>query len=136
MFERIRRLGASPGAVSQASKHGCLLGARNLVGNNVYDADGNYVGRLEEIIIDPTAGCVRHAVLAVGGVMGLGGRRLAVPWSTLTPDPDYRRCVVDVTQMQFTATRVPKDDPWLRRADATHTIEDTVFVSRLLGRRG
>lgn len=135
MFERIRRLGASP-AVSQASKHGCLLGVRNLVGNNVYDADGNYVGRLEEIIIDPTAGCVRHAVLAVGGVMGLGGRRLAVPWSTLTPDPDYRRCVVDVTQMQFTATRVPKDDPWLRRADATHTIEDTVFVSRLLGRRG
>ena len=135
MFDRIRRLG-SGSAVSGVSRRGCLLGVRNLVARDVYDADGNYVGKLEEIVIEPTAGCVRHAVLAVGGLMGLGRRRLAVPWSALTPDPNYRRCVVDVTQMQFTAVRIPDGDPWLQRADATHTTEDTLFVSRLLGRRG
>ena len=134
MFDRIRRLGSSP-AISQAAKSGCPLGVRSLVGNRVYDADGKYVGKLEEIVIEPATGCVRHAVLAVGGVMGIGGRRLAVPWSTLTPDPTYRRCVVDVTQMQFTAVRIPESDPWLQRAEVTNTIEDTLFVSRLLGRR-
>jgi hypothetical protein len=135
MFDRIRRLGSSP-ATAEASKHGCLLGVRDLVANSVYDAHANYVGKLEEIVIEPTTGCVRHAVLAVGGVFGLGRRRLALPWSTLTPDPTYRRCVVDVTQMPFTAVRIPENDPWLQRADLTHTTEDTLFVSRLLGRRG
>ena len=134
MFEGILRLG-SGSTFAGASKCGCLLGVKNLVARDVYDADGNYVGKLEEIVIEPTAGCVRHAVLAVGGLMGLGRRRLAVPWSALTPDPNDRRCVVDVTQMQFTAVRIPQGDPLLQRTDATHTSADTLFVSRLFGRR-
>ena len=43
-------------------------------------------------------------------------RRLAVPWSALIPDADYRRCVIDVAQMRLTAVQVPDADPWLRRS--------------------
>ena len=92
-----------------------LLGVQSLVANKLYDAEGNFIGRLEEIVLDVRTGCVRHVVIAVGGFMGLGRRRLAVPWSALKPDADYCRAVIDVAQMRLTAVRIPDDDPWLRR---------------------
>jgi len=91
-----------------------LLGASSFVGNRLYDAEGNVVGKLEEIVLDVRTGCVRHVVIAVGGFLGLGRRRLAVPWSALTPDADYCRAVIDVAQMRLTAVRIPDGDPWLR----------------------
>jgi sporulation protein YlmC with PRC-barrel domain len=114
-------------------KYGCLVGVTSLVDNSVYDARGNLVGKLEELVIDSRTGCVRHAVLAVGGILGIGRRRFAVPWSTLNPDANYRRCVVDVTQMQLTAVRVPDNDPWLRGTDSAHAGEGAARPSRLFG---
>ena len=133
MFDRSRnnRLSATPGVAKDA----CLVGVGSLVANRVYDARGNLVGKLEEIVIDTRTGCVRHAVLAVGGILGIGRRRLAVPWSALTPDADYRRCIVDVTQMQLTAVRVPDNDPWLRRRDSAHAGEGFSRPSRVFGAR-
>jgi hypothetical protein len=108
---------------------------KSLVANSVYDAEGNLVGKLEEIVIDTRTGCVRHVVLAVGGVLGIGRRRLAVPWSALSPDARYRRCVVDVTQMQLTAVRVPDDDPWLQRNDSTRRDGNRSRQARVPGAR-
>ena len=48
--------------------HGKLLGMKSLVANRLYDAQGNPVGKLEEIVLDVRTGCVRHVVVAVGGV--------------------------------------------------------------------
>jgi len=131
MFERSRsnRLPATAGD----SRTGCLVGVTSLVDNSVYDARGNLVGKLEELVIDSRTGCVRHAVLAVGGILGIGRRRFAVPWSTLNPDANYRRCVVDVTQMQLTAVRVPDNDPWLRGMDSARAGEGVARPSRLFG---
>ena len=131
MFGRMRSSRSRLSGVETPTS-GRLLGATTLVANNVYDADGKLVGKLEEIIIDTKTGCVRHAVLAIGGVMGFGSRRFAVPWSTLSADPDYRRCVVDVTQMQFTAVQVPEGDPWLQRTDST-LLDDIGRARRPLG---
>lgn len=100
--------------VMDPSRH--LLGMQSLVANRLYDADGNFVGKLEEVILDVRSGCVQHVVVAVGGIMGFGRRRLAVPWSALIPDADYRRCVIDVAQMRLTAVQVSDADPWLRRS--------------------
>ena len=101
---------------------GKLLGMKSLVANRLYDADGNPVGKLEEIVLDVRTGCVRHVVVAVGGVLGIGRRRFAVPWSALTPDADYRRCKIDVAQMRLTAVPVPDGDPWLQRIGATRAV--------------
>ena len=103
------RSGTVGAGVADPSRH--LLGMKSLVANRLYDADGNFVGKLEEVVLDVRSGCVRHVVVAVGGVMGIGRRRLAVPWSALTPDADYRRCVIDVAQMRLTAVQVPGRRP-------------------------
>jgi sporulation protein YlmC with PRC-barrel domain len=102
--------------------HGKLLGMKSLVANRLYDAQGNPVGKLEEIVLDVRTGCVRHVVVAVGGVLGMGRRRFAVPWSALTPDVDSRRCKIDVAQMRLTAVPIPDGDPWLQRIGATRVV--------------
>lgn len=134
MFDRSRsnRFSASAGIPKDAS----LVGVGSLIANRVYDARGNLVGKLEEIVIDTRTGCVRHAVLAVGGILGIGRRRLAVPWSALNPDADYRRCVVDVTQMQLTAVRVPDNDPWLQRTNSAYAGVGYSRPSRVSGAKG
>jgi hypothetical protein len=131
MFSRPRSTHAS----TDTAKNACLLGVQSLVANSVYDADGNLVGKLEEIVIDTRTGCVRHAVLAVGGIFGIGRTRLAVPWSALNPDTDYRRCTVDVTQMQLTAVRIPDNDPWLQGNASTQARESYSRPARVLGTR-
>jgi len=115
------------GSIGHDDPH--LLGVQSLVANKLYDADGNLVGKLEEIVLDVRTGCVRHVIVAMGGVLGLGRRRFAVPWSALQPDAQYCRAIVDVAQMRLTAVPIPKDDPWLRRPASPHVT--TVGLPRI-----
>ena len=97
----------------------CLLGTTSLIKDDVYDAAGKFLGEIDEIVLDVRTGCVRYAVLSLGGFLGIGRKRFAVPWRALTPDADYRRCIVDVALMQLMAVPVPQNDPWLQRTGPT-----------------
>jgi hypothetical protein len=118
MFNKMRTNPRSS-VKGDSPKNACLLGTSSLLEDDVYDAAGKFLGQVEEIVLDARTGCVRYAVLGLGGFLGIGRKRLAVPWRALTPDAHYRRCVVDVTLMRLMAVPVPQDDPWLRRADLT-----------------
>ena len=117
MSGRMKRLFAPRAAQVGANVESeTLLGVSSLVGDAIYDANGRFVGTLDEIVVDTRTGCVRHAVVCSGGFLGFGARRVAVPWSALTPDPAYRQCIVDAPYMRLTAVEVPKGDPWPRGA--------------------
>jgi hypothetical protein len=122
MFNRMRR-NPRTSATDASTIDGCLLGASSLIEDDVY-ASGKFLGRIEEIVLDVRTGCVRYAVLAIGGILGVGRKRLAVPWSALIPDAAYRRCTVDVALMHLTAVPVPRNGPWLRRADQSRSKEE------------
>ena len=127
MFNRMRtnpRISVTVDSTTNA----CLLGTTSLIEDDVYDAAGKFLGEIEEILIDARTGCVRYAVLALGGFLGIGRKRFAVPWSAFTPDADYRRCIVDVALMQLMALPVHQDDPWLRRADLTWGKENAYLL--------
>lgn len=111
-----------------STPNACLLGTTSLIENDVYDAAGKFLGEIEEIVLDVRTGCVRYAVLALGGFLGIGRKRFAVPWSALTPDADYQRCIVDVTLMRLMAVPVPKNDPWLQRADLAWSKENSYLL--------
>jgi sporulation protein YlmC with PRC-barrel domain len=80
-----------------------------LIGKNVYGADGNKVGDLENLLIGPDSR-VRAAIIEFGGFLGLGANKVAVPWDQLQITGD--RAVTNLTKDQVRAMpRWEKDHP-------------------------
>jgi hypothetical protein len=101
---------------------------------SVYDAAGTRLARIDEIILDARTGSVRFVVLALGGFLGIGRERLAVPWHVLTPDIDHGRYIVDTALLPFMAVPVSEDDRWLQRTARTRGAE-IPHVMQLLQRQ-
>jgi hypothetical protein len=49
----------------------------------VKNPQGEELGELQELLIDPQSGRISAAVLAFGGVLGVGAKRVAISWETL-----------------------------------------------------
>lgn len=58
--------------------------AEELIGLNVKNAAGEDVARVSDIILD-SSGAAKHIILTEGGVLGVGGRSVAVPVSAVKP---------------------------------------------------
>jgi hypothetical protein len=69
-----------------------VLGCDALLGEPVLDAHGEKVGVLAHLMLDVQRGRIAYAVVGCGGVLGLGEKLHAVPWSAFTLDAD-RRCL-------------------------------------------
>jgi sporulation protein YlmC with PRC-barrel domain len=57
-----------------------LLAASEMKGSKVSNFQNQEIGEIDEVLIEPTLGQVRFAVLSVGGFLGLGSTKVAVPW--------------------------------------------------------
>lgn len=101
--------GAGPGPQVMASD--------SLEGDRVVNARGENIGKIRDIMIDVPTGRVAYAVLSFGGVMGIGSKLFAVPWSALTLDTDNKCFVMDIDKERLeNAPGFDKDD-WPNMAD-------------------
>jgi sporulation protein YlmC with PRC-barrel domain len=111
-----------------------LMGADTLLGNDVYNLEGEDLGDIKEFMIDMATGKVAYAVLSFGGLMGVGDKLFAVPWAALTLDTDSKRFTLQATKS------VLKDAPgfdkahWPSMSDRTwasglHKFYGTPYVS-------
>lgn len=73
-----------------------LMGADTLLGNDVYNDKGESLGEIREFMIDMTSGKIAYAVLSFGGLLGMGGKLFAVPWSALALDTANKRFTLNV----------------------------------------
>ncbi|MEQ1577971.1 MAG: PRC-barrel domain-containing protein [Hyphomicrobium sp.] len=53
-----------------------------VVGLNVYNGKNEKIGDINDLIID-TSGAISHAVVGVGGFLGIGEKNVAIPFATL-----------------------------------------------------
>jgi sporulation protein YlmC with PRC-barrel domain len=60
--------------------HG-LVDSRELVGTRVKGAEGKDLGAIDALVIDPRDGKVSHVVVGMGGLIGVGERKVVMPWS-------------------------------------------------------
>jgi hypothetical protein len=51
-----------------------LMGANTLLGNDVYNKDGEDLGDIKEFMIDMASGKVAYAVLSFAGLLGMGDK--------------------------------------------------------------
>lgn len=73
-----------------------LMGATTLVGNDVYNRQGDDIGDIKEIMLDMRDGQVAYAVLEFTAFFSTGAKLFAVPWRALTLDTTNKRFVLDV----------------------------------------
>ncbi len=67
-------------ATAQRTEAATLLAASEVKGATVINFQNENIGDVDELLIEPDTGQVRFAVLSVGGFLGLGSTKVAVPW--------------------------------------------------------
>jgi hypothetical protein len=72
------------------------MGAHTMLGNDVYNKDGEDLGDIKEFMIDMASGKVAYAVLSFGGLLGMGDKLFAVPWDALALDTTNKRFTLNV----------------------------------------
>lgn len=55
---------------------------KDIIGTRVKNAQGKDVGEIDQLLMD-RSGKVTHAVIGMGGLAGVGEKKVVVPWSEL-----------------------------------------------------
>lgn len=75
-----------------------------LVDTPVVNTAGDVLGHVADVMLDVADGRVAYAVLAHGGVLGLGELLSMVPWKSLHLDAAHECFVLDATRESLSAT--------------------------------
>jgi sporulation protein YlmC with PRC-barrel domain len=79
-----------------------------IIGAKVESADGKDLGKVEALLIDPKEGKVTHAVVGLGGVLGIGEEKVVVPYTALKMTTSERGRKARITADQAALETAPK----------------------------
>ncbi|HEU4622408.1 MAG TPA: PRC-barrel domain-containing protein [Burkholderiaceae bacterium] len=94
-----------------------IMAADTLEGDEVVNHEGDSLGKIQDIMLDVSQGRIAYAVLSFGGVLGIGDKLFAVPWSALTLDADRKCFVLDVSKERLKDAPGFDKDRWPSMAD-------------------
>jgi len=101
-----------------------LISTETVKSDVVRSADGERVGKIEELMIDIGRGEVAYAVLSFGGFLGLGDKYFAVPWQSLELDQKDEVFILDVDKEKLEKSPGFDKENWPDFADTSflHTV--------------
>lgn len=88
-----------------------LIASNKVEGTQVYSRDGEKLGTIYNFMVDKHTGQVEYAVMAYGGLLGMGQRHYPLPWRVLTYHTDVRGYVIGMEARDL------KDAPSFGRED-------------------
>jgi len=88
-------LGPKPDVLTAVQ--GVLLSTETLLGSDVKNPQGQDVGNLKQLMLDPHTGRVMYAVVAIGGFLGMGEKTVVVPWNALEVARNGKSLVLNVS---------------------------------------
>jgi len=102
--------------------------AGQLLGKSVQNPKGEDLGTIDELVIDKT-GEVKYAVLAHGGVLGIGAEMTAVSWKLLqlSPEADYYILNLEISKEQLADIPTFNRDHWPTEPQLT---ESSTFTTK------
>jgi sporulation protein YlmC with PRC-barrel domain len=83
-----------------AMSNPCISSSK-VAGTAVYNANGDKLGSIDDVIIDKVSGQVRYAALEFGGFLGVGTDRYPLPWNMLKYDTRLDGYVVPLQKAQL-----------------------------------
>ena len=93
-----------------------VISSERVEGTAVYNAAGDKLGTIDDLMIDKVSGQVRYAVMEFGGFLGMGTDRYPIPWPMLKYDTAQEGYVVPLDKAQlegapkYASDRVPDYD--------------------------
>ena len=68
--------------------------ASDLIGASVKNPQGESLGSIKELVLDPHEAKIKNAVVSVGGVLGIGAKTVAIPWDQMKLQSDGKAVVL------------------------------------------
>ncbi len=56
-----------------------IVPVKTVIGSNVVNANYEDLGKIEDLVLDASAGRITYAVLSFGGFLGMGDKYFAIP---------------------------------------------------------
>jgi sporulation protein YlmC with PRC-barrel domain len=78
-----------------------VISSERVEGTSVYNAGGDKLGTIDDLMIDKISGQVRYAVMEFGGFLGMGTDRYPIPWEMLKYDTSQDGYVVPLDKAQL-----------------------------------
>ncbi|WP_053070684.1 PRC-barrel domain-containing protein [Halomonas sp. PR-M31] len=72
-----------------------LIGASDLIGDDVFNQWNERLGYIKEIIVDSSTGKIEYAVLSFSDVVKVREKLFTVPWNALGMNTEYEHFVLD-----------------------------------------
>ena len=63
---------------------------RHLMNAEIKSSTGEDLGKIQDVLVSPQTGQVRFVVLSRGGLLGLGDRRVPIPWQALSVQSEHQ----------------------------------------------
>jgi sporulation protein YlmC with PRC-barrel domain len=78
-----------------------LSEVRHVLGMRIRNEQGREVGEIDNLLIDTRDGRISHVVIGVGGFMGVGEKKVVVPWADLKISSDGKRPMATLDQAKL-----------------------------------
>jgi sporulation protein YlmC with PRC-barrel domain len=78
-----------------------MIASDKVSGTAVYNTAGEKLGTVEKFMVNKFTGQVEYAVLAFGGLFGIGHKHFPLPWGALTYHTDQGGYVVNLSREQL-----------------------------------
>lgn len=72
-----------------------------LIGMEVKNQQGEDLGKVSELVLDPKEAKIESIVISTGGLLGIGAKKVAVPWNQVKPASDEQAFVVSMTKEEL-----------------------------------
>jgi sporulation protein YlmC with PRC-barrel domain len=92
--------GGTTGSQSLAALPGDAIMGSRLSDMNVRNQQDENVGEIDDFVVDQQ-GKIHQVIIQTGGVLGMGGKKVALPWDQVRIDSSRRVAVVSMTQDQL-----------------------------------
>jgi sporulation protein YlmC with PRC-barrel domain len=72
-----------------------------LIGMDVKNQQGEELGEVADLVLDPKEAKIKSVVISSGGMLGIGAKKVAVPWDHVKPASDEQAFVVTMTREEL-----------------------------------
>jgi sporulation protein YlmC with PRC-barrel domain len=99
------------------NKHPNVLSSSSICKDQVKNAAGEELGKIEDLMIDLNSGRIAYAVLSFGGFLKMGAKLFAIPWEALQLDAAKKEFTLLVDKSRLEAAPGFDKENWPKMSD-------------------